>query len=115
MDVSVGGESAIGPTVPAPSCDRRPRPAELPEVRLRRPAFDQALAQVGVTSYQSMAGTFGIDVDEIMAAMQGRPVTPSFVATVTMALPQLRFNELFQLNLGRPVGRVAESRSLERR
>ncbi|SOD73655.1 hypothetical protein SAMN05892883_2922 [Jatrophihabitans sp. GAS493] len=96
---SIDAGSVARPRVLPPSCDRRPRPPDLPEVRVRQPAFDLALAHQGITSHQSMADAFGLDVEEISAAMRGAPVTPSFVATVTMTMPQHRFNELFELDL----------------
>lgn len=41
----------------------------------------------------------GVDLDEVEAAVRGDPVTPGFVASVLIALPEYSFRELFRLDL----------------
>jgi hypothetical protein len=73
--------------------------SDLPEVRVRQPAFTAIIEKTGLTSVDSMRTTFDVDLDEVDAAVRGRPVSPGFVASVLITFPQCRFRDLFQLDI----------------
>jgi hypothetical protein len=72
---------------------------DLPEVRVRQPAFGAVTEQAGLTSFDSMMDTFGVDLDEVRAAVFGAPVSPGFVASVLATFPEHSFRELFHLDV----------------
>lgn len=73
--------------------------ADIPEVRVRQPAFSTVTRRAGLTSYDSMMEMFDTDLDEVSTAVQGGPVSPGFVASVLMTFPRYQFRELFQLDI----------------
>jgi hypothetical protein len=82
---------------------------DLPEVRVRQPVFGTLTSEAGLVSFDSMTDAFGVDLDEVRAAVFGAPVSPGFVASVLALFPQCSFRELFHLDLS-PTSREVRAR-----